>query len=242
MSKKRENFYLPSRELRATTNADGSRSITGLIAYNKPSEGLPWTETIAPGAFADALKPGADVLLLRDHRQEALLARTLSKTLTLEDTPVGLKFTAQLSSNNSVALDTVDSIERQDLTGVSFGFSVTKDAWADDGAGNVTRTVLSVILYEISVTSFAAFPDSSVSLRSVPKQYRSLLSDPDDDGDDDGDECECEKDADGNKLDPDCTCDDDEDDDEDEEDWAERSLMRLALEQVRSYSDYIRTN
>lgn len=235
MSKKRESFYLPSRELRATTNADGSRSITGLIAYNKPSEGLPWTETIAPGAFADALKPGSDVLLLRDHRQEALLARTLSKTLTLEDTPVGLKFTAKLSSNNSVALDTVDSIERQDLTGVSFGFQVVQDQWADDGAGNVTRTVLSVILYEISVTSFAAFPDSSVSLRSVPKQYRSLLDSEDEDEDDD---CECDEE------DGECHCHDDEeeDDDEDEEDWAERSLMRLALEQIRSRAAYLRSN
>ena len=237
MSKKRENFYLQSRELRTTTNGDGSRSISGMIAYNSPSSGLPWTETVAPGAFADALKPGADVLLLRDHRQEALLARTTSKTLTLEDSPKGLKFTANLSNSNTVATDTLDSISRQDLTGVSFGFAVNKDEWSDDGAGNVTRTLLAVTLYEISCTSFAAFPDSTVSLRSVPKQYRSLLSD--DDLEDDEDECGCERDEDGNLLDPDCTCDDE---DEDEEDWAERSRMRLALEQARSYAEYISSN
>jgi HK97 family phage prohead protease len=231
MSKKRENFYLQSRELRATTNGDGSRSISGVIAYNSPSSGLSWTEKVAPGAFADALKPGADVLLLRDHRQEALLARTLSKTLTLEDSPKGLKFSAKLSNSNTVATDTLDSISRQDLTGVSFGFAVNKDQWEDDGAGNVTRTLLAVTLYEISCTSFAAFPDSTVSLRSVPKQYRSLLSDPNNDGDGDEDECDCERDEDGN-----CTCDDD---DEDAEDWAERSRMRLALERVRSYAHYI---
>lgn len=236
MSKKRENFYLPSRELRATTNADGSRSITGLIAYNKPSEGLPWTETIAPGAFADALKPDSDVLLLRDHQQEKLLARTLSKTLTLEDTPAGLKFTANLSTNNTVAADTLDSISRGDLSGVSFGFSVNDggDSWSQDNQGNVTRDLRSVTLFEISCTSFAVYPSSSVSLRSiVPKQYRSLLDSEDEDEDDD---CECDE-KDGEE----CHChDDDEDDDED--DWAERSLMRLALEQVRCYSNYIRSN
>jgi len=211
MSKTRENFYLPSKELRATTNADGSRSITGLIAYNKESSGLPWTETIAPGAFTDALKADADVLLLRDHKQESLLARTLSKTLVLEDTPIGLKFTANLSSNNSVALDTIDSIERKDLTGVSFGFSANKDEWSEDGTG-VMRTLLSVHLYEISVTSFAAFPDSSVSLslRSVPEEYRSLLS----------------------------GYADENNDDEDDE-WAKRSRMRVALEQARTYAAYI---
>jgi len=226
---KRENFYLQSRELRTTTNGDGSRNITGLIAYNSPSSGLPWVETIAPGAFADALKPDADVLLLRDHRQEALLARSLSKTLTLEDTPVGLKFTAQLSSNNSVALDTLDSISRGDLSGVSFGFQVNRDQWADDGAGNVTRTLLSVHLYEISCTSFAAFPDSTVSLRSVPKQYRSLL-DPDSLGPCDDPDCEACQNADY------ANCPNQED-----RDWAERSHMRLALEQVRSYSSYLRS-
>jgi HK97 family phage prohead protease len=228
MSKKREKFYFQSRELRTATNGDGSRSISGVIVYDSPSSGLPWTEKVAPGAFADALKPGADVLLLRDHRQEALLARSLSKTLTLEDSPKGLKFTANLSNSNTVATDTIDSISRGDLTGVSFGFAVNKDQWEDDGAGNVTRTLLSVTLYEISCTSFAAFPDSTVNLRAVPKQYRSLFSDPDGD-----EECECELDENG-----DCTCDD-EDEDEDSEDWAERSRMRLALEQVRSYAHYI---
>jgi uncharacterized protein len=230
MSKTRESFYLQSRELRAQTNADGSRSITGLIAYNKPSNGLPWTETIAPGAFADALKPDADVLLLRDHAQDKLLSRTLSKTLVLEDTPVGLKFTANLSSNNTVALDTVDSISRGDLSGVSFGFNVNPggDVWSDDGQ-KVTRSLQSVNLHEISVTSFAVYPSSQVSLRSVPAEYRSLLSDPDNDGDDD--ECTCPE---GEE----CTCD--KDTDEDAEQWAERSRMRLALEQVRSYASYIR--
>jgi len=213
MSKTRESFYLQTRELRTSTNGDGSRNIIGIIAYNSPSS-------------------GADVLLLRDHRQEALLARSLSKTLTLEDTPVGLKFTAKLSTNNTVAADTLDSISRGDLSGVSFGFQVNKDAWADDGQGKVTRTLLSVHLYEISCTSFAAFPDSTVSLRSVPKQYRSLL-DPDNDGD--NDECNCPKDEDGNLIDPaSCTCND-------AEEWAERSRMRLALEQVRNYSSYIRS-
>jgi uncharacterized protein len=224
MSKKRESFYLQSRELRAQTNADGSRSVSGVIEYNTPSQGLPWVELVAPGAFADALKPGADVLLLRDHLQENLLARTLSKTLVLEDSPNGLKFRASLP-NTTVATDTIESISRGDLSGTSWGMIVNKDAWAEDGKGNVTRTLLSVSLLEISLTSFPCYPENSILLRSMPKEFRSLLSDPDNDED----ECTCPE---GEE----CTCKDTDDD----EQWAERSRMRLALEQVRSYASYIR--
>lgn len=170
MPNKKESFYLPSRELRATTNADGSRTIAGVIAYDSPSVGLPWTETVAPGAFSDALKANSDVLLLRDHKQESLLARTLSKTLVLADSSTGLNFRATLP-NTGYANDTLESISRGDLSGVSFGFSVPSggDSLANDANGNVTRSLNKVDLAEISITSFAAFPESSVSLRSVPR-------------------------------------------------------------------------
>ena len=233
MPNKKESFYLPSRELRATTNADGSRSISGIVAYNSPSVGLPWTETVAPGAFSDALKPNADILLLRDHKQESLLARSLSKTLSLEDSSKGLKFTAKLP-NTGYANDTLESISRGDLSGVSFGFSVPTggDNWANDGAGNVTRTLLKVDLAEISVTSFAAFPESSVSLRSVPVEYRNLIRSYADESDEDDCECDCPECLAGDCADcSDPECDDPNccDDDEERSTWKHRAEMTLQL-------------
>jgi uncharacterized protein len=226
MTKTRENFYLPSRELRASTNADGSRNLTGIVAYNTRSQGLPWVET---------LKPGADVLLLRDHVQGSLLARTTSKTLKLEDSLAGLKFTASLP-NTQTASDTLESVSRRDLTGVSFGFQVLDDSWGQDASGNVTRELRKVALHEISVTSFAAFPDSTVSLRSVPQEYRSLIDaalnglDDDEDDEDNKCECDCPQCQAGDCVDcsnPDC------DDPNCNSNWAERSRMQLELAKRR---------
>ena len=211
---KRESFYLPGRELRATTGEDGNRYISGIVPYGTPSAGLPWTETIQRGAFADALKPGADVLLLRDHQSNLLLGRTLAGTLALKDTPEGLQFRCKLP-NTTTAADLLESMARKDIDGVSFGFSVKDDAWSDDGAGNLQRSLRSVNLFELSVTSFAAYPDASASIRSVPRELRPLLkrsSNPD------GCECDCEfcedddceNCSDEDCEDPNCDCSEDE--------------------------------
>ena len=183
---KRELFYLPGRELRVQQDATGSRSIVGSILYNSPSSGLPWTETIAPGAFAGALETGAEVLLLRNHDVSQLYGNTLSGTLILSDSPQGLNFRCQLP-NTSQAADLIESVTRLDLQGTSFGFAVKKDRWEDDGNGNLSRSLDSVTLYEISLCNWAAFPEAGFSLRSVPKALRPLMkrSHPD------GCDCDC---------------------------------------------------
>ena len=228
---KRESFYLPNRELRIQPNADGSRTIEGTIPYNSPSAGLPWIETISPGAFANALKPGADCLLLRDHDTSQLFGRVQeARTLTLRDSADGLNFSCQLPKTSQAA-DLVESMSRKDLTGVSFGFSVSKDAWSDDGKGNVHRDIISLNLFEISVCSFAAYPNASASVRSVPKALRSLLKRSAEDGDeDDEDNCDCEKNPDGTHVDPDCTCDEEDDEDRSKPlNWSERTLLQIEV-------------
>lgn len=232
---KRENFYLSGRELRVQPNADGSRSIVGLIPYGSPSAGLPWLEKVAPGAFADALKAGADVVCLRDHLPDILLGRTLSGTLSLTDTPEGLQFRCKLP-NTTQAADLLESISRKDLSGVSFGFTVSDDLWADDGAGNLTRTIRAVTLYEISVCSFPAYPNSKVSIRSIPTKLRPLLkrSKSEDDSEDEGDDCGCDCDSCEAGDCEDCTDEDctDENCDHGERSahhWSERCHMRLEI-------------
>ena len=229
---KRENFYLPGRELRVQPNADGSRSIVGLIPYNSPSSGLPWTETISPGAFSSALKAGADCLLLRDHDVGQLFGRVQQAgTLVLTDSPDGLQFRCKLP-NTTQAADLIESMSRKDLTGVSFGFVCQSDRWQDDGAGNLTRSLDAVTLFEISLCSWAAFPSAAAALRSVPKELRPLLKRSTDDDEDEDGECTCPKNPDGTHTDEGCTCDEDDDEDEDEDrskplNWSERIMLRL---------------
>ena len=172
---KNEIRYTAARELRVQTATDGTRTISGTIPYNSRSCDLgSFTEIIAPGAFASALAPGADVLCLRDHDQKLLMGRSTSSTLVLVDSPAGLTFRCVLPKTQS-AMELAESIDRQDLTGVSFGFTTNADVWTSDEQGNVLRTLVSVNLAEISPCSFPAYTASSVSIRSCPVELRAKL-------------------------------------------------------------------
>jgi HK97 family phage prohead protease len=187
MNKQREVRYIPATELRAITGPDGSRSLQGYGAvFNAFSVDMGgWKETIAPGAFTRCLAANPDLLLLRDHDNSILLARTRSKTLTVEQDSIGLKFNASLPSTTQ-ASDLIALIERGDIDGCSFSFIANKDDWKTDQVGNTVRTLIDVELFEVSVVSEPAYPDTSVSLRNAPKEIRSAIeakSKRDDDGD-----------------------------------------------------------
>jgi len=188
----REVRTLPTSEFRIATADDGSRTLSGMVPYNSPSCDLGgFTELIAPSAFAGALAPGADVLCLRDHDVSILLGRTKSKTLSLTDSPEGLRFTCKLPKTTQ-ADDLAESVDRGDLDANSFGFMTLDDKWLADASGNVVRTLLSVELFEISPCSFPAYPNSQVSVRSCPAGLRSKLAkraDADTAGED---ECQCD--------------------------------------------------
>ena len=163
-----------STELRTATTEDGSRTVTGLIPYNSPSVDLGgFTELLAPGCFSAALEGTADVLALRDHDAKLLLGRTKSKTLTLTDSPEGLRYSIKLPKTTAAA-DLAESIDRGDLDSTSFGFVAIEDKWAVSGE-NVIRTLLSVELLECSPCSFPAYPASAVSVRSCPAEIRTRM-------------------------------------------------------------------
>ena len=184
----REIRTLHTTEFRIATEDDGTRTLSGLIPYNSPSYDLGgFTEIIAPGSFASALAPGADVLCLRDHDPSILLGRTKSKTLSLTDSPEGLRFTCKLPKTTQAA-DLAESIDRSDLDGNSFGFQTNDDKWLSDSSGNVVRTLLDVELFEISPCSFPAYGNSQVSIRSCPVEIRSKMSK----RDDSGETCQCD--------------------------------------------------
>jgi hypothetical protein len=236
---KNEIRYTAAKELRVQTAPDGTRTISGMIPYNSRSVDMGFFEVIAPGAFAGALAPGADVLCLRDHDQKLLMGRSTSGTLVLVDSPAGLTFRCVLPKTQS-AMELAESIDRQDLTGVSFGFTTNADVWSSDESGNVLRTLVSVNLEEISPCSFPAYTASSVSIRSCPVELRAklkLAKRTNADGCDcDCPEClddDCENCSNDNCDDPnceDCPNQDSEDgSDDDSEDRARYMRLQLAL-------------
>lgn len=211
------------------TSPDGSRTISGYaIVYNSPSQDLGgFIELVAPGAVTDSLRNSPDVLCLRDHDVSILLGRTISKTLTLTDDTTGLRFSCRLP-DTSQASDLAASIDRGDLSGVSFGFVTEEDKWAAGKDGNVVRTLRKITLFEISPCSFPAYSASSV--RSCPPELRSQLrSRKNDDEDEDDCDCDCDACLAGDHDNCEFDCDPDVEDRSGRLNWSERTLLRIEV-------------
>lgn len=171
-SKKRlELRTLASAELRATETKAAGKMISGWAAvFGSQADLGAFTETIRPGAFTRTLKEGCDCRLLNNHDPNQLLARTKSGTLRLQQDDIGLKFVASLPDTR-VATDAFALVQRGDLSGCSFGFELfpNGDSWPSDNQ----RELLSVKLFDCSLATFPAYPDTSVSARSAARSIAS---------------------------------------------------------------------
>ena len=167
MKMETRTFTVDDLEVR---DAPEGMSFEGYAAvFNSPSEPLPFTETIAPGAFSRSLKSRNNVFLLVNHDPARPLASTRSKTMTVEEDSRGLLVKATLP-------DTTDGRDLAVLLGaggaprvvdsMSFGFSVPRggDTWNDDGS---QRTLQQVRLHETSIVTFPAYRATTAAVRSL---------------------------------------------------------------------------
>jgi uncharacterized protein len=177
MNKQREVRQIQARELRVSTNTAGQRVLSGYACvFNTLSVDMGgWFEMITPVAFSRTLQENPDVLCLYSHDSALVLGRTKSGTLTLSVDQTGLRFECILP-DTTTANDLIVLIERGDISGMSFGFVCFNDIWTEDAEGRFIRQLLDVDLYEITVTSFPAYPDTSISLRSAPMEIRSKIT------------------------------------------------------------------
>ncbi|RJT32790.1 HK97 family phage prohead protease [Mesorhizobium waimense] len=144
---------------------DGKKTLIGYAAiFNSDTTiGDYFVERIDPHAFDGALK--SDVRALVDHDTGRVIGRTKSGTLRLTVDNRGLKVEIDVP-------DTVDGrdlwtlVERGDISGMSFGFRVTKQEWDETGDMPV-RTVLEVELFEVSACAFPAYDDTTLGVRSL---------------------------------------------------------------------------
>ena len=132
--------------------------------FNNPSQPLPFTEVIKPGAFKRSLQSRNDIKLLWNHDTGSVLGSTRAGTLTLVEDARGLKVTAKLP-NTTAGRDAAELIKRGDVNAMSFGFSVPQggDNWSEDGN---TRELNSVRLHEVSIVAFPAY-ESTAGTTSV---------------------------------------------------------------------------
>lgn len=161
---KHERRLFTMDELRVA--ADGKRTISGHAAvFNRNSEPM-WgfVERVAPGAFSESI--GADdVRALFNHDPNIVLGRNTAKTLRLSEDATGLAVEID-PPDTQAARDLLVSMERGDVTQMSFGFSVITDDWATVDEQTM-RTLRKVRLYDVSPVTFPAYPDTDVSVRSL---------------------------------------------------------------------------
>lgn len=162
----RRTFEL--EELRVdTSNEDAGPSITGYAAvFDKPS--LPimgmFRETIAPGAFDKVLKGTPDVRALFNHSPDYVLGRTKAKTLSINQDERGLAVDIQ-PPDTTWARDLITSMQRGDISQMSFAFTVGKDEWSQDGKQRTIREFASLL--DVSVVTYPAYPQTSAQARSL---------------------------------------------------------------------------
>lgn len=123
-------------------------------------------ETIQKGAFTRALSKGNDIHFLAEHDENKILASTRNGSLTLKEDEKGLLMTAEIS-NTSYGRDYHTLIKDGILRNMSFGFTVDKDKWNKAKDGTYTREVSELTLYEVSVVTNPAYPQSSISARGL---------------------------------------------------------------------------
>lgn len=160
-------------ELRA--EADG-RTFTGYAAvFNQPSLPLPFTEIVKPGAFKRSLQSRNRMMLLWNHDTSNPLASTRNGSLQMVEDTHGLRVTATLP-DTTLGRDIAELVRTGVVDAMSFGFSVKKDSWTQDGN---TRYLEDVALYEVSLVSTPAYTatEGTVAVRSAEGISADALAD-----------------------------------------------------------------
>ncbi len=121
------------------------------------------TESVAPGAFSNTL--GGDIRALIDHETRLVLGRNKAETLELREDSHGLWGRIKVNPNDQDAVNLYERVKRGDVDQCSFGFEIIKEDTEFREDGSVHWTIREVKLYEVSVVTFPAYEDTSVSAR-----------------------------------------------------------------------------
>lgn len=163
-------------ELRVQGEGDEEPRIAGYAAvFSQLSEDLGgWREIIQPGFFDQVLED--DVRALWNHNADMVLGRTRSGTLALRQDDQGLRIEIQPPATQW-ARDALVTMDRGDVDQASFAFRVRPDGdrWDMRDDGTVIRTLLAggcARLYDVSPVTYPAYPQTSMSVRSLVENMR----------------------------------------------------------------------
>lgn len=182
MTVKLERRFCSGLDIREASTPATDGRIATLVGYaavfNSLSEDLGgFREFIRQGAFTNSLNRGDDILALFAHSSSMLIGRRSANTLKLSEDSKGLLVEIGVP-DTSVGRDLVVSVNRRDLTGMSFGFNVVKQDWTrqnKDGDVLYRRELLQIDLFEVSPVAFPAYADTSVESRGDVRSLKELF-------------------------------------------------------------------
>lgn len=165
--KDKEIRRLTMTELEVRESADfGTPIIEGYAAvFNGLSEDLGgFRELVAPGAFSRSIAEN-DVRALWDHNSQYVLGRNKAGTLALDEDAHGLRIRI-VPPDTAWAGDLLRSMKRGDVDQMSFGFYTRADEW-DRTTVPPIRTLRDVDLFDVSIVTYPAYPQTSVEARDM---------------------------------------------------------------------------
>jgi len=124
------------------------------------------TEVIKPGAFSGCLSQ--DVRALINHDSTLVLGRAKAGTLALTQDERGLWGSVKINRDDGDAMNLYARVQRGDVDQCSFGFEIKRETFVDLGGGSYRWEIEEVDpLYEVSVCTFPAYGETSVSARKA---------------------------------------------------------------------------
>lgn len=169
-------------EVRAEQDEQHGNILTGRpIVYDQKTD-LGWyDEIIEQGALADT--DLRDVRFLVNHNTDMIpLARSrnnnANSTMQMSIDEEGMAIRVDLDvENNSEAKNLYSAVERGDIDGMSFMFTVDGDKWDDIESEHPTRTITKIgKVMEVSAVTFPAYEQTSISARGLDSALDSAKS------------------------------------------------------------------
>lgn len=160
-------------EVRADQNEEHGHFITGQpIVFNANTD-LGWyTERISPDALTNA--DLRDVRFLVNHNTDMIpLARSrnnnANSTMQMSIDESGMNIRVDLDTEgNPEAKSLYSAVNRGDVSGMSFMFTVDEDRWEGLDTEHPTREILSIgKVFEVSAVTFPAYEQTSIEAKSA---------------------------------------------------------------------------
>lgn len=172
---------MPEREIRALqfevraeeNQMTHKRSLVGMaIVYGQVIQ-YGWRREVIDAGAVDAKTDLKDVRFLIGHNTSMVpLARSrnnnTNSTMQLKPVETGMEIRVDLDTeNNQDARTLYSAVQRGDITGMSFMFTVDKSIWEEEDSDNPLRRIAHIDkIFEVSAVAFPAYDETTLQAAS----------------------------------------------------------------------------